>query len=239
MANTETDSQVPKILVVAAHADDEALGCAGTILGHTRAGHDVAVLYMTDGVGARNPSHQAEIEQRSQAMKQALESMNVQYHQQFDFPDNALDSIPLLQLIRALESYCSDWGIPDRVYTHHPGDLNVDHRLTHAAVMTCFRPQPDCLGKPSTILSFEVPSSTHWQGSQLSRTFHPNYFVDISTVLEEKRKVLTQYQDEMRPWPHARSIEAVEHLARFRGSLIGVEAAEGFVVERIVEKPPV
>lgn len=103
----------------------------------------------------------------------------------------------------------------------------------HQAVMTRFRPQPHDPG-PSTILSFEVPSSTGWFGTSSAGAFTPNYYVDITDTLEVKKKALAAYAEEIRPWPHARSIEAVEHLARMRGSSVGLEAAEAFRVEQMV-----
>src|SRR5690606_35563797 len=131
---------------------------------------------------------------------------------------------------------CSSWATPSSVMTHHPGDLNVDHQITHRAVMTCFRPQPHPSAGPRVILAFEVRSSTGWYGVSSAPGFHPNYFTDISGTLELKLRALQAYSTEMRPWPHVRSVQAVEHLARFRGSMVGLEAAESFVMERFVQR---
>ena len=141
-----------------------------------------------------------------------------------------------LQIAKAVETFCEEWGHPDIVYTHHPGDLNIDHELAHRAAMTCFRPQPDSRGKPSTILSFEVLSSTGWRGSTGTSVFVPNYYTDITSCLPRKLDALNSYRLEMRAWPHARSVAATEHLARFRGAVVGVEAAEAFCVERIIRR---
>jgi LmbE family N-acetylglucosaminyl deacetylase len=221
-----------KILIVAAHSDDETLGCGGSIAKHCANGDDVAVLFMTDGVGSRDSSGSAEATHRERACHRALEILGCSTFQSFDFPDNALDSVPLLSVAKKIEEFCSIWGLPSTVYTHHPHDLNIDHRIVHSATLVAFRPQPTGLGKPGTILSFEVPSSTRWFGS--SPGFHPNFFNNISSHLEKKLLALDAYSEEMRPWPHARSLRAVEALAQMRGSTVGVDAAEAFVVERII-----
>lgn len=223
-----------RILVIAAHADDEALGCGGTMIRHTDEGSEVAVLFMTDGVGSRTGSASKEAQQRDQAMDVAMGVMGVTKCERLDFPDNALDGVPLLEIVQAIESFCDTWGSPDRVYTHHPADLNVDHQLAYRASMTCFRPQPsDRVVKE--ILTFEVPSSTGWLGGSTGTGFLPNWYRDISEVLPRKMDALRAYEREMRSWPHARSYEAVEALARFRGSSVGIAAAEAFCLERAIE----
>jgi LmbE family N-acetylglucosaminyl deacetylase len=116
------------------------------------------------------------------------------------------------------------------VYTHHAGDLNVDHQRVSQAVMTACRPQPGCAVKK--IAFFEIPSSTEWQSPSSGPAFAPNWFVDISGTLDTKLKALKAYHGEIRPWPHARSYEAVEHLARWRGATVGCDAAEAFVIGR-------
>lgn len=221
------------ILVVAAHADDEALGCGGTMRRHIDDGDQVAVLFLTNGVGARTEADEAAIRRRHDSMNKALGLLGVTRYECRDFPDNALDSVPLLDVVRAIDDFVKKLPKPDIVYTHHGGDLNVDHQITHRAVMTRFRPQSHDQG-PSAILSFEVLSSTGWFGTGAAPPFLPNYYVDIANTLVLKCQALKAYSEEMRPWPHARSIEAVEHLAHVRGSLVGWEAAEAFVVERML-----
>lgn len=221
-----------KILVVAAHSDDETLGCGGSIARHVAEGDEVAVLFMTDGVGSRLRTAESAADERHTASGRALGILGCRTYERFDFPDNALDSVPLLSIAQAIEKFCSTWGQPDVVYTHHPADLNIDHRLTHAATMVCFRPQPQGRGKPHVILSFEVPSSTGWHGSV--STFQPNFHQDVTKFLRAKVSALEAYSEEMRPWPHARSIPAVEALARYRGSTVGCDAAEAFTIERMI-----
>ncbi|WP_201767081.1 PIG-L deacetylase family protein [Novipirellula maiorica] len=223
-----------KVLVVAAHPDDEALGCGGAMACHAAMGDEVAVLFMTDGVSSRLSAGQSEAATRNTAMQSAMSILGVSRFQAMTFPDNAMDSVPLLEITQVIEEFCSDWGVPDTVYTHHASDLNLDHRLTHQAVMTCFRPQPAADGKPTKILSFEVLSSTGWEGTTAD-SFRPNYFVDIRSTLKKKLEALDAYSEEMRPFPHARSLETAEHLARYRGASVGMPAAEAYVVQRILE----
>ena len=116
------------------------------------------------------------------------------------------------------------------MYTHHHGDLNIDHQITHQAVLTACRPYPDQSVKK--IYCFEVPSSTEWQSPSVDTVFIPNTFVDISVTLSLKLDALRAYESEMRPWPHSRSIKAVEHLVRWHGASMGMEAAEAFVLVR-------
>lgn len=215
------------VLVCAAHPDDEALGCSGTLARHVAQGDRVHVLFMTDGVGARQAAADGGGE-RSGAARQAQAILGVESLQSFDFPDNQMDSVPLLNVTRAIESVLQALR-PDLVYTHHPGDLNVDHQVTHRALVTACRPQPGfCVRE---ICAFEVPSSTEWQTPGVL-PFTPNLFVDISGFVESKRQALAAYQLEMRGAPHSRSIENVLRLNALRGNSVGVAYAEAFMLVR-------
>jgi LmbE family N-acetylglucosaminyl deacetylase len=119
---------------------------------------------------------------------------------------------------------------PHTVYTHHAGDLNADHRRVHEAVVTACRPQGEYSVR--RLLFFEIPSSTEWRAPATGPAFSPHWFVDISTVLEQKIDALKAYGSELRPWPHPRSLEGVTYLARWRGATIGCEAAEAFMLGR-------
>lgn len=216
------------ILIIAAHPDDEALGCGGTMARHAAAGDRVRVIFFTDGTGARGRD-EAAAGRRQAAMHAALGALGASLLAGFSFADNALDQVPLLELARALEGAVGGEHV-DVVYTHHAGDLNVDHRRVREAVLTCFRPQPG--GRRALrILAFEVPSSTGWAGVN-GAPFAPNVHVDISAHWPAKLAALTAYAEEMRPFPHARSPEAVQALATWRGVSVGVPMAESFVLER-------
>ncbi|WP_448546861.1 PIG-L deacetylase family protein [Thalassotalea fusca] len=220
------------VLVVSAHSDDEALGCAGTIAKHIANGDDVHVVFMTNGVSSRDTQHLHQIEAvtRKSAAQSALEVLGVKHFTQLDFPDNQMDSIPLLNVAQAIEKVIANVS-PSMVYTHFLNDLNVDHQITHKAVMTACRPQT--WSSVNKVLSFEVLSSTEWNSPSLS-AFRPQYIVNITNFWDLKCKALQQYSEEMRAFPHSRSFECVQALATLRGASNGFEKAEGFFVERIL-----
>ena len=216
------------ILVVAAHPDDEALGCGGTMARHVAAGDIVHVLFLADGVGARHDEAPvAEFEERDRAAAAAMADLGAQPAHKLDLPDNRLDTVALLDVVRGVEDIVNEVR-PRIIYTHHAGDLNIDHRIAHQAVMTACRPLPGSTFE--AVYAFEVPSSTEWAGPSYDGAFRPTHFVEITAQLDAKRKALGHYAAEMRPSPHPRSLETVESLARLRGSTIGVPAAEAFMV---------
>ncbi len=217
-----------KVLVVAAHADDEALGCGGTIYNHSSQGDEVYLCFLTNGVGAREDNEEA-IEARQEASAQAGDILGASKIFQFDFPDNQMDFVPLLEIVQAIESVVEEVE-PSIIYTHFLHDLNVDHQLAHQAVMTACRPQSHSCVKE--IYSFEVLSSSEWNSSS-APTFQANYIVNIEQSFDKKMKALACYEAEMRDFPHSRSFEAVEALATLRGACNGYAKAEAFHVERI------
>mgnify|MGYP000656334021 CR=1 FL=1 len=218
------------VLVVAAHADDETLGCGGTIARHVSEGDRVVVMFMTDGISSRDVIPANEIEVRKTAAAQALDILGVSDSHQFHFPDNAMDSIPLVQVVKAVEEIVNKCK-PSTIYTHFSDDLNVDHRITHQAVMTACRPQSWCTVKE--IYCFEVLSATEWNSSS-QKTFSPQLYVDINSVWSLKLKALNCYESEMRCFPHSRSYVSLESLAILRGGTVGLEKAEAFQIERVL-----
>ena len=224
-----------KVLVIAAHPDDEILGCGGTIARHARAGDEVHVMILAEGLTSRNAAGssagQEDLPELAQAAQRANALLGVTHLSMHGLPDNRLDSLDRLDVIKVIEKKVFSL-MPEVVYTHHVGDMNIDHRVIHDAVNTACRPTP---GHPvRTLLYFEVASSTEWQVPGSAPVFAPTWFVDISTNLDAKLKALHEYQMEMREWPHPRSYKAVEHLARWRGATIGVDAAESFVLGRLI-----
>jgi len=218
------------VLVVAAHPDDEALGCGGTMLRHKQAGDTVQVLFLADGETARDAKAADRIAARRAQAVAACEILGAEAPHFEQFPDNRMDTVPLLDVTKAVEKVVSAVK-PSVVYTHHGGDLNVDHRVTQQAVMTACRPLPG--SSVRSIYAFEVASSTGWAGlAQLP--FAPARFVDIDQQLSAKLRALHCYSDEMLAFPHVRSFEAVEALARWRGASAGLPAAEAFEVLREV-----
>lgn len=223
-----------KILVIAAHPDDEVLGCGGTIAKHVRNGDEVHVLILAEGITSRDntkvsETSRADIAKLKNAANEAHRILGSSSIKLMDFPDNRMDSVDLLDVIKVVENEIND-KMPEIVYTHHHSDLNIDHRITHQTVFTACRPEPGAIVKK--IYCFEVASSTEWQAPMAGVPFIANTFVDISKTLDKKLSALKAYNSEMKPWPHSRSIKAVEHLARWRGASAGFEAAEAFVLSK-------
>ncbi|MGY4532420.1 LmbE family N-acetylglucosaminyl deacetylase [Pseudomonas sp. TE3786] len=217
------------VLVIAAHPDDEVLGCGGTIAWHAARGDQVHVAIMAQGLFSRGTPAEAEQAALRTACENANAILGVTSLECFDLPDNRLDSLDLLDIVQKVEALVQRHQ-PGVVYGHWSGDVNIDHRLLHEAVVTACRPQP---GHPvHTLLFFEVASSTEWQIPHSAPAFLPNWFNDISLTLDAKLRALEAYAMEMRAWPHPRSVRAVEHLARWRGATVGVDAAEAFVLGR-------
>jgi len=215
------------ILLIAAHPDDEALGCAGTLSRHTEHGDDLHLLFMTDGVSSRKTTLSSSEERWSAALN-AAKILGASSITKFEFPDNEMDNVSLLKIIRKVEIKISEIK-PDVIYTHHIGDLNIDHQITHKAVLTACRPQPNF--GVSEIYTFEVLSSTEWQTPGYL-PFSPNVFVNISEQIETKKKCLQAYDLEMRKKPHSRSIDNAINLAKVRGAQVGLSYAEAFQLIR-------
>jgi len=220
------------LLVVAAHPDDEVLGCGGTIAKLVDEGATIHVAFLADGVFSRagDPNaQQDELQFRRAVAQKACGILGVTSMSLGDFPDNRMDTVALLDITKAVEELISKHQ-PDAVFTHHAGDLNIDHRRIHEAVVTACRPQH---GHPvKTLLCFEVPSSTEWQLPGSAPVFTPNWFVDISDTLARKLAALDAYAAELREWPHPRSRRGVEYLARWRGATVSADAAEAFMLGR-------
>ena len=221
-------------LVVAAHPDDEVLGCGASIYKWATAGDDVHVLILAEGITSRNISLEsnatsAALDELAEAARAASRILTVSSLSLHDFPDNSMDTVRFLDIVKIVETFVNKLT-PNVVVTHHAGDLNIDHRITHNAVLTACRPLPDCCVK--LILCFETPSATEWQSPVFNQPFTPNWFEDVSQTFDVKLKALEAYESEMRNWPHSRSIESVQNLARWRGASVGVEAAEAFMLIR-------
>ena len=202
-----------KVLVVVAHSDDEVLGCGGTLLRHKQKGDNLQILFLTNGVSSRGTNKG--VIKRSVASQEVAKILGANSVTQLDFPDNKLDTVPLLDVAKSVEQTASLFN-PDIVYTHFAGDLNIDHKICSEAVSIAFRSMPGI--NFSKIYGFEVQSSTEWS---FHMNFTPNHFVNITETLEEKKSLMSIYEDEIRDFPHPRSHEAIDALAKWRGSIAG------------------
>ena len=216
------------VLVCAAHPDDEILGCGATMARHVRDGDAVHAVILSRGVASR-AADPAAIEALEAAARRANAILGVASLRLFDFPDNRMDSVDRLAIAKCVEDEIARVR-PSIVYAHHLSDMNVDHGRVADAAAIAARPVP---GSPvDSLLFFEVPSSSEYRPAGVLPPFVPNWFVDVSETLEVKLAALREYATEMRPFPHPRSLEAVEYLARWRGASAGMHAAEAFVVGR-------
>lgn len=221
------------ILVIAAHPDDEVLGCGGTIARMVKENHHVYVAILGEGITSR-------YQQRDHADKSLVEALREKCHRiasllgvkdvfTFDLPDNRFDTVPILEIVKLIEDLIERFD-PQVIYTHHGGDLNVDHRRVFQATLSATRPMAGCSVK--TIYTYEVPSSTEWALGKFSPIFHPNVFVDIHNTLELKLQAMVLYESEARIFPHPRSSEALRAIACRWGSVAGFKAAEAFELIR-------
>ena len=223
------------VLVVAAHPDDEILGCGGTMTRLAREGHQVRIAILAEGMSSRyahredaDPRQLQHLHARAQ---QAADKVGAKEVVLCKLPDNRLDTVPLLEVVKQVEELVARFR-PEVIYTHHPGDLNVDHGVVHRAVLTATRPVPGQCVKE--IYAFEVPSSTEWAFQRLEPLFRPSVFVDITETLETKIEALTCYDTETRKFPHPRSAEALRAIAKRWGSVVGLPAVEAFELIRSV-----
>lgn len=223
-----------KILVVAAHPDDEVLGCGATIAKHIAEGDEVHVAILGEGITSR-------YSKREEADPDELEVLHGLAHEvsdflkfhslsMFDLPDNRFDSVNLLDIVKIVEGLVRKIE-PFRIYTHHSGDLNVDHQISARAVLTATRPTSSAM-PVKEIYEFETPSSTEWAFQRVHPLFQPNTFVEISGYLEQKIKALEIYDSEVKPFPHPRSGQALTAIAQKWGSTVGQNACEAFQLIR-------
>lgn len=224
-----------RILVVAAHPDDEVLGCGATIARLAREGAEVHIAILGEGITSRYEKEERPdrklIENLHAASRQVAKLLGAKNLSMHDLPDNKFDTVPLLEVVKIVEEVVKEVQ-PRVVYTHHGGDLNIDHAITARAVLTATRPVAGCPVRE--LLAFEVPSSTEWAFQQYEPAFRADVFMDVQATIEAKVKAMELYEGEARPFPHPRSAEALRAIARRWGSVAGIEYAEAFSLVRSV-----
>ncbi len=230
------NSQFQKILVVAAHPDDEVLGCGGVIAKHTKAGSKVYCLFLGKGKASRNLGNKSSTEKERAVLEReahkAAEILEISEIFFEDFPDQRYDTVPFLEIVKTIEGVKNKIK-PDVIFTHHQGDLNLDHQLIFRAVLTACRPlKGETVRK---LYSFEVPSSTEWGIPTKENYFVPNIFIDISDVFDKKIEALKAYKSEIREYPHPRSVRGIEIIARRWGTVAGKELVEAFELIREIK----
>lgn len=217
------------ILVIVAHSDDETLGLGGTLSLHSMRGDQVYAMSLTNGISSRDNHLSAAIQERKNSSLRAASILGINWIETADFPDNAMDSVPLIEVVKRIELVKRRVS-PSIIYTHSGADLNIDHRIASVATLTAFRPHAGETWEE--IRAFEVPSATDYAHKSLGHVFCPNLYIDISETWDKKVKALREYSSEMRDTPNSRSYEGIEALARLRGHQAGVEYAESFEIIR-------
>ena len=219
-----------KVLVIAAHPDDETLGMGGTIHKLIKAGDEVHVMFLSTGVGSRE-SDREDSTARLSAARHALGLLGCERISVGNFPDNSFDSVGVLAIAKHIELRVDEIQ-PNVVYTNFHSDLNIDHRLTAEASLVAARPKPK--SPINELYFYEVLSSTGWQFG--AKQFLPTYFVNVSDSMSQKIAALHAYATEMDESPAARSNDSLIALAKSRGNFIGYEYAEAFEVGFIRNK---
>ncbi len=216
------------VLVIAAHPDDEVLGCGGAIARHIEEGDSVTVVILGEGIASRAGTPESTVKKLQEALYKDAHKANtilgVKDLILKGLPDNQFDSVPLLSVVHEIESVIHEVN-PTVIYTHHGSDTNVDHRVVSEAVAAAVRPMPD--NAIEEVRAFEVPSSSEWNFTR--PLFRPQVFVALTEKqLKKKITAMNAYKSEVRAFPHPRSPEYLESLARVRGGQSGTNAAEAF-----------
>ena len=226
--------RMKQVLVVAAHPDDELLGVGGTVRRLADEGVCVRAVILAEGLTSRGErradTEQSELKELQKDARAAAKEVGYTSIDFCGFPDNRMDEMDLLDVIKVFSRFVEMYR-PDTIFTHHHGDLNIDHQRTCEAVLTACRPVGDyCVER---IYAFETPSSTEWN-YRYDEPFCPNVFFDVTETLEAKIRGMACYQTESAEYPHPRSEENLRALGQYRGTNVGVRMAEGFVLLREV-----
>ena len=216
-----------RVLVVAAHPDDELLGSGATLVKHLRSGDEVHALVMSEGASSRYDDGMAsELARAAEASAKVLGLTSLSMRR---LPDQRLDTTPLLEVTQTVEELVRELR-PTTVYTHWPHDVNADHGVVARAAWTACRPYSAPF--VHRIAAFETPSSSEWAWPLTETAFSPQLYVDVSETLERKLEALGCYGSELRDYPHPRSEQALRERAAYWGSHVGVPFAEPFVLLR-------
>ncbi len=211
-----------RVLVIAAHPDDEVLGCGGVVALHAKRGDLVTTILACEGESHRYQGRDVAMEQHTHNAARMLGVNDVRL---LGFPDQQLDTVTLTKIVTPLEEAIGELQ-PTLVYCQWGGDVNRDHHLLFEAALVATRPVEACI---EAVYAFDTASSTEWA---YPRRFVPDTWVDISSTLEQKLDAMRCYESELRDYPHPRSVRALEHKARAWGNQCSMDAAEVFMTVR-------
>ena len=216
-----------KILAIAPHNDDEILGLGGSLLKHIDEGDDVFVCIVTRGYPPLFPEEGTAL--NKEETKRCHTYMGVSKTYSFELPAAMMETVERYKLNEMFVELIQEVK-PDVVYIPHYGDMQKDHQMAVDAAMVALRPKYNHVVK--RIYAYETLSETGWNVPNVQNEFIPNAYVDISAYLEKKLECMRFYNSQLADFPQARSLEAIEHLARYRGALMGMKAAEAFMIIR-------
>lgn len=224
-----------KILIIAAHPDDETLGCGGFISKYS-SNNIFRVIFIAEGESCRknkklkNNNFTKKILYRNKQSKKALKSLGVSDVKFYNKKCGCLNSLPLININKIIENEIETFS-PSVILTHSQNDLNSDHTTISSSVNVAIRPVSKILKKIKLVLNFEIVSSSEWN---LESLFKPNFFVKLNKIdLERKIKALKIYDKEIRKKPHSRSVYGIDALAKYRGLQIGEDFAESFKIYKL------
>lgn len=223
-----------KILIIAAHPDDEVLGCFGTVAKLIKQGYEAYTLILGEGKTSRDETRivkdkKDEIATLNQEIIKANETIGIKKTFVESFPDNRFDSVDLLDIIKVISKVKNEIQ-PDIIFTHYQNDLNIDHQITYQAVITATRPmEEECVKE---IYSFEILSSTEWN---YPVSFSPDIYYDISDTIDLKIKAMKEYKSELCKYPHPRSIKGIKLNAKYQGMRVGRKYIEAFKSIRVIK----
>ncbi len=223
-----------RILIVAAHPDDEVLGCFGTVSRLIKEGYEAYTLILGEGKTSRDTTRDVEnkkdeIDLLNSEIQKANDLIGIKKVFVESFPDNRFDSVDLLDIVKVI-SKVKEEVLPDIIFTHYENDLNIDHTITYKAVITATRPMPTESVKE--IYSFEILSSTEWN---YPLSFSADTYFDVSDTIDLKIDAMKEYSSELCEYPHPRSIEGIELNAKYQGMRVGKEYVEAFMSIRVIK----
>ena len=219
-----------KVLVIAPHPDDEVIGVGGTIAKKAREGHEIYVCVVTK---AFPPLFSEEIvEQARNECREADKTLGVVETYFMDFPAVMLETVPRYKLNEGLLKYIQKIK-PEEVYIPHRGDMQLDHKIIVDATMVALRPKYEHVVK--RIYAYETLSETGWDIPNVINEFIPNVYEDITGEIETKLNAMKLFKSQLGDFPDARSLGAIDALARYRGATVNVNAAEAFSLIREIK----
>lgn len=221
------------ILLIIAHPDDEVLGCGGTLRKLADEGHDIFTCVLCAPADARH--ERPDLASFQDIVQKAETAIGIKDSLKYEFKNIQFNTVPHLEMVKAIEAAIVKFK-PEWVFTHHPSDVNIDHRVCYEASMAAIRlPQRFSQDISPTLINkvflFEVLSSTDW-APPIGVTFQPNSYFDVKNTFDLKMQALGYYGNALKPFPHSRSAENIKALATLRGAEVGIELAEAFCLIR-------